>query len=228
LAKHGSSRVSTQRLGRNALLEHAARWLQFLVDRGRRCDGLLQPAQTWEAQYAAGRWDYLGQLPELARFSILAGYICHLKPGGAVLDAGCGQGILLGRLPSACYSRYVGIDVSGSAIAVAQKQQCERSRFFAVDCEEYSPQEHFDVIVFNEVLCCLRDPLSTVERYARSLNPDGLLLVSLCTAARGSATILWRLKRAYATVDEVEVVHGGSKISWVCAALRRISAAAGA
>jgi 2-polyprenyl-3-methyl-5-hydroxy-6-metoxy-1,4-benzoquinol methylase len=212
--------VRSQSVGRHALLEHAARWLQLLLDRGRRSDGLLQSAQTWEAQYAAGRWDFLGQLSELSRFSILAGYIWHLKPGGAVLDVGCGQGVLLRRLPSSSYSRYVGIDVSGSAVSAAQKQQNERSTFLAADCENYSPAEQFDVIVFNEVLCCLRDPLRTVERYARSLNPNGLLLVSMCTAARGSATILWRLKRTYATVDEVRVAHKGRKVSWVCSALR--------
>jgi len=65
-----------------------------------------------------------------------------------------------------------------------------------------------------------RDPLRTVERYATSLNRGGLLLVSMCTAGRGSATILWRLKRTYATVDEIRVVHAGRKVSWVCAALR--------
>ncbi len=207
-------------MGRRALLEPVARWLRLLVDRGRRSDGLLQSAETWEAQYAAGRWDFLAQLSELARFSVLAGYICHLKPGGAVLDTGCGQGVLLRRLPSSCYSRYVGIDVSGSAISVAQAQGNERSTFLAADCAEYSPAEQFDVIVFNEVLCCLRDPLRTVERYTRSLNPGGLLLVSMCTAARGSATILRRLKRAYATVDAVRVLHSGRKVSWVCTALR--------
>jgi len=212
--------VSTQDVGRYALLKHAARRLRLLVERGRRPDSLLQSAQTWEAQYAAGRWDFLAELSELARFSVLAGYICHLKPGGTVLDTGCGQGVLLRRLPRSCYSRYVGIDVSGSAISVAQEHGNECSTFLAADCEEYSPAEYFDVIVFNEVLCCLRDPLRTVERYVRSLNPGGLLLVSLCTAARGSATILSRLKRAYATVDEVRVVHGGRKVSWVCTALR--------
>ncbi len=201
-------------------MEHAGRWLQSLVDRGRRSDGLLQSAQTWDAQYGAGRWDFLAELSELARFSVLAGYICQLKAGGSVLDTGCGQGVLLRRLPSACYSRYLGIDISASAIAVAQRQQNERSAFLAADCDEYSPSEYFDVIVFNEVLCCLRDPLRTVERYARSLNPGGLLLVSMCTAARGSATILWRLKRTYATVDEVRVAHSGRKVSWVCTALR--------
>jgi 2-polyprenyl-3-methyl-5-hydroxy-6-metoxy-1,4-benzoquinol methylase len=212
--------VSTQNVGRYALLEHAARWLKLRLDRGRQSDSLLQSAQTWEAQYAAGKWDFLAELSELARFSVLAGYICHLKPGASVLDTGCGQGVLLRRLPSSCYSKYVGIDLSDSAISVAQQHANERSTFLAADCEEYSPAEHFDVMVFNEVLCCLRDPLRTVERYVRSLNPGGLLLVSLCTAARGSSTLLSQLKRAYATVDEVRVVHSGRNVTWVCTALR--------
>lgn len=190
------------------------------MDRGRRSDGLLQSAQTWEAQYAAGKWDYLTELSELSRFSVLAGYICHLKPGAAVLDTGCGQGALLRRLPSDSYSRYVGIDLSASAISVASQQQNERSTFLEADCELYSPEQRFDVIVFNEVLCCLRDPLQTVERYTRFLNPGGLVLVSLCSAARGSTTVLWRLGQAYATVDEVRLTHSARKVTWVCTALR--------
>ena len=212
--------MSTSSVGPNTFLEHAGRWLQSLVDRGRRSDGLLQSAQTWEAQYAAGKWDFLAELSELSRFSILAGYICHLKPGGAVLDTGCGQGALLRRLPADSYSRYVGIDLSASAIAVARKHQGERSTFLAADCDDYFPEERFDVMVFNEVLCCLRDPLGTVERYVHSLNSGGLILVSLCTAARGSATILWRLRRAYDTVDEVRLVHSRRKVAWLCTALR--------
>ena len=206
--------------GRRGPLDRAARALQWFLDRRRRTDGLLQSANTWEAQYASGRWDYLGRLPELARFSVLAGYICHLKPGGAVLDIGCGQGTLLRRLPDSAYSSYVGIDVSPSAIATAQERQPKNSTFVAADCEVYVPAGNFDVLVFNEVLCCLREPLHTVEGYARSLNPGGLLLVSLCTAAHGSATVLWQLKRAFALVDEVRISHVGRNVSWVCAALR--------
>src|ERR1700727_1926488 len=121
-------------MGRYALLKHAARRLRLLVARGHGSDSLLQSAQTWEAQYAAGRWDFLAQLSELARFSVLAGYICHLKPGGAVLDTGCGQGVLLRRLPRSSYSRYVGIDLSASAISVAQEHGNDCSTFLAADC----------------------------------------------------------------------------------------------
>ena len=124
------------------------------------------------------------------------------------------------RIRSCESGRGTGAPSNASAIAVAQKHQNERSTFLAADCENYSPAERFDVIVFSEVLCCLRDPLQTVERYARCLNPEGLLLLSLCTAARGAGTILWRLKRAYTTVDEVRVIHSGRNVSWMCAALR--------
>ena len=212
--------MNTQNVSRFALLERAARWLKVRLDRGAGPDSLLQSAQTWEAQYAAGKWDFLAELSELARFSVLAGYICHLKPGGSVLDTGCGQGVLLRRLPSSCYSKYVGIDLSESAISVAQQHANERSTFLAADCEEYLPTQQFDVIVFNEVLCCLRDPLRTVDRYARALNPGGVLLVSLCTAGRGTGKVLSGLKQAYATVDEVRIVHSGRKVSWLCTALR--------
>lgn len=220
LRKHGPGSVRSHGLGRLALIDLAARWLQLLSDRARRSDGLLQSAQSWEAQYAAGRWDFLAELSELGRFSVLAGYIGHLKPGGAVLDVGCGQGALLRRLPSARCSSYLGIDLSEAAIRVARKQHDERSNFLVADCEDYSPAQRFDVIVFNEVLCCLREPLRAVERYARSLQPAGLLLVSLCTAARGSATILRRLERTYPVVDEVRVLHRGRNVSWVCVVLR--------
>jgi 2-polyprenyl-3-methyl-5-hydroxy-6-metoxy-1,4-benzoquinol methylase len=212
--------MNAQNVGRFALLERAARWVKSRLDRGTGPDSLLQSAQTWEAQYAAGRWDFLAELSELARFSVLAGYICHLKPGGSVLDTGCGQGVLLRRLPSSCYSKYVGIDLSESAIAVAQQHANERSTFLAADCEEYLPTQQFDVIVFNEVLCCLRDPLRTVNEYARALKPGGVLLVSLCTAGRGTDKVLSGLKQAYATIDEVRIVHSGRKVSWLCTALR--------
>ena len=212
--------MSTQNAGRYEFLEHAARWLKLRLTRDRQPDSLLQSPQTWEAQYAAGKWDFLAELSELARFSVLAGYICHLKPGGSVLDTGCGQGVLLRRLPSSCYSKYVGIDLSESAISVAQQHANERSSFLVADCEEYLPTQQFDVIVFNEVLCCLRDPLRTVDRYARALNPGGVLLVSLCTAGLGTGKVLSGLKQAYATVDEVRIDHGGRKVSWICTALR--------
>jgi len=205
---------------RPAFLRHVARWLRARLDRRRESDGLLQSAATWEAQYAAGRWDYLAGLSELSRFSVLAGYVWHLRPGGAVLDVGCGQGTLLSRLPPSAYSRYVGVDISPSAISAAQKLQNERSTFLAADCEQFAPPEQFDVIIFNEVLSVLREPERTLERYSHALRDGGLILVSTCTTARGGRAMLGQLKRTFSTVDETRLIHHGTGLSWTCTALR--------
>ena len=190
------------------------------MERQPQSDVLTQSAQAWEAQYASGRWDYLSRLSELSRYSVLVGYICHLRPGGVVLDAGCGQGVLLSRLPDFAYSKYVGIDVSETAIAAARKLTHGPRDFVVSDCEGYTPGEQFDVIVFNEVLYCLRDPLAVVERYTRSLRADGVMLVSMCTAARGASEIFERLIAEYPSADRTRVTHGQTKLSWDCAAFR--------
>jgi 2-polyprenyl-3-methyl-5-hydroxy-6-metoxy-1,4-benzoquinol methylase len=148
------------------------------------------------------------------------GYVCHFSPGGVVLDAGCGQGVLLRRLPDSAYSKYVGIDMSESAIAAARELKNGPRSFLVSDCESYTPTDRFDVIVFNEVLYCFRDPLAVVRRYSRSLNDGGVLLVSMCTAAQGADAILERLRAEYAVVDETRVTHGETRLSWDCAALR--------
>ena len=201
-------------------VETISRWLRSRFERQPQSDVLSQSPQAWEAQYAAGKWDYLARLSELSRYSVLVGYICHLQPGGVVLDAGCGQGVLLSRLPDFAYSKYVGIDVSETAIMEARKLEKGPRDFLVTNCEGYDPGEPFDVIVFNEVLYCLRDPLAVVERYTRSLRADGVVLVSMCTAARGADAILERLLTEYLPVDQTRVTHGQTGISWDCAAFR--------
>jgi SAM-dependent methyltransferase len=198
------------------ILQSATRWIGSHFRRGR--NDALPTADTWNAQYESGRWTYLGQLSELSRYSVLVGYMVHLKPGGAVLDVGCGEGVLLKRLEPHGYSRYVGVDLSSSAIAGLAERQSERLSFFAADGEYYVPMEQFDIIIFNEVLYFFRDPIGAVERYASSLRSGGILLVSICTCRKGDA-ILERLKEAYAVLDETRVTHADNQWSWICAAL---------
>jgi hypothetical protein len=50
--------------------------------------------EEWEKQYLFGKWKFMNQIDELALYSVIVGYIEYLKPGGAILDVGCGEGIL--------------------------------------------------------------------------------------------------------------------------------------
>jgi 2-polyprenyl-3-methyl-5-hydroxy-6-metoxy-1,4-benzoquinol methylase len=178
-------------------------------------------AATWDEQYVAGRWAYLGELAEMARFSVLAGYLRHFKPGGAILDVGCGEGVLAERLPRGDYRRYVGVDLSAAAIEQAGRSLAPSASWIAADAQTYAPTERFDAIVFNEVVYFFSDPAATVERYAGALNDGGILLFSINTAFRGGTAILADLKRRYATLDETRVTHGDNDWSWVCTALAR-------
>src|SRR6266566_1558759 len=74
-------------------LQIATRWIGSHFRRGQ--NHVLPTVDIWNAQYESGRWTYLGRLSELSRYSVLVGYMVHFKPGGAVLDVGCGEGILL-------------------------------------------------------------------------------------------------------------------------------------
>src|SRR6185437_5232765 len=64
-------------------------------------------------EYARGRWDYLGQLPEMARYAVISGYCTYGDDVSSVLDLGCGAGLLRRWLRPLGLVRYVGVDVSG-------------------------------------------------------------------------------------------------------------------
>ena len=178
-------------------------------------------AQTWDAQYASDHWAYVGQLPEVARFGVLVGYLRHFVPGGSILDLGCGEGFLAQKLHSSDYARYVGVDFAPAAIEKATGLRLPNAAFTTADIDTYTPpsNERFDAIVFTESLCYLPDPLRTVGRYAPHLNDRGIVLVSMNVNFRGGSDIVRRLTEQYATLDEVRLAHADRNRSWVCAVL---------
>ena len=176
-----------------------------------------KPREDWDAQYLAKEWAYMERLDELSRYAVIVGYIAHLKPQGAVLDVGCGEGILFSRYQPYGYARYVGLDISGVAIAKLIPKQNAHTAFLQADAEAYQPQELFDVIVFNEAQYYFHDPLSAFGRYAQALNQGGLMILSTYTASRRAMVILRQLKTHYQLVDETKTTQGAK--SWLCTVL---------
>lgn len=182
---------------------------------------LRSSSEKLDAEYAAGKWEYLGGLEELARFSVVAGYCRFLKPGGAILELGCGEGLLLERLEERSFSRYVGVDVSAEAIRRAVNRSGGVGSFFSADAATYAPAGPFDLVVFNEVLEYFDDPLATVARYELALASDALLVVSMFDGLdTARARHIWkRLGKRYAVVDRTRVTSA-AELSWTIKVLR--------
>jgi 2-polyprenyl-3-methyl-5-hydroxy-6-metoxy-1,4-benzoquinol methylase len=169
---------------------------------------------VWETEYRDGRWNFLARLDQLSHYSVLVGYVEYLHPQGAILDVGCGQGLLFDRLRPYGDRRYLGLDVSEAALAPLRSCEDDRTRFLRTDAETYVPTDRYDVIVFNESLYYFGDPLAVVARYVGALNPGGVLMVSVYERPRRARAILSRLHATYRLLDETRVTQGGR--SWRC------------
>jgi SAM-dependent methyltransferase len=184
--------------------------------------------EKMDSDYAHGKWDYLRGLDELGRFSILVGYLHFLKPGGRILEIGCGEGILQERLDPARYARYLGVDISAEAIRRAASRTADDGRisFVCADAAAWQPDERFDLIVFNECLEYFDDPLGVVRRYEPGLVPGGLFLVSMFTGVDTARTRrIWKwLESVYAVEDRTRVTNRAG-LSWILEVLRPCASA---
>lgn len=156
-------------------------------------DGLIAVAEARQwiertrrsmtAHYATGQWSYLGDLAEAARYGIVAAYVRAANLNGAVLDAGCGEGVLLDHLPADLVAEYHGLDISSEALG--RHRGIGGPQGFAVHLvcaplEEYRPPAglSFSAIIFNEVLYYAQDPLAALRRYKPLLQDGGIAIVS--------------------------------------------------
>ena len=168
----------------------------------------------WENQYESGTWAYLNQLSELGRYSIIIGYLTELKPRAAVLDVGCGEGILFSRYRPYGYARYVGIDISAAALAKLLPAQDDSTTFICADAESYMPGDIFDAVIFNETLYYFDAPLAVFDRYAGAVHGHGIMIVSTYAGSLRARSILRALKANYPLIDETRISHSG--LSWAC------------
>jgi 2-polyprenyl-3-methyl-5-hydroxy-6-metoxy-1,4-benzoquinol methylase len=174
--------------------------------------------EAWDDQYKRGDWDYMGRLQESSRYSAIVGYITMLQREGALLDVGCGEGILYERIKHlGCL--YTGLDISEIAICRLQARYKDASaKFLTADADLYDPNLLFDLIVFNESLYYLQQPLKALQRYAAALKPHGILIVSTYMDSRRARAILRDVKEAFLVLDETKTTQGS--MSWLCTVLK--------
>lgn len=190
-------------------------WLEFHQRRSRH----RHTTQMWDREYREGRWERLGELSELAHFSILGGYFRTLVPaGGSFLDVGCGEGLLLPHV--ACHAgRYLGIDVEAAIrLAIERRQVISPGAEFRVgDMNVFAPSERFDAIAFCESIYYLDHRVERLQRYFKALTSHGVLLVSC--HSRSKHNVIWSdLESICDTIDSVQVLNGS--VAWNVRAMR--------
>jgi SAM-dependent methyltransferase len=79
----------------------------------------MKSAARWDADFKAGKLDFLRRPAELKRFTEIAAMIgraARLHGPVEVADIGSGEGLLLAQLNPASVKRYIAIDISGVAL----------------------------------------------------------------------------------------------------------------
>jgi 2-polyprenyl-6-hydroxyphenyl methylase/3-demethylubiquinone-9 3-methyltransferase len=197
-----------------------AAWSDRLVRRleahSRRGD-LPASAAAWNEQYSAGKWSYLRDPAELARYGVLVAFCERLTPCRRILDVGCGEGILRDLLRRGEDQRYLGIDVSNVAIEAARRRAGAGDEFRVDDAETFATDERFDAVVLNESLYYLHDPLGQAGRYLELAADGGVLIVSMFESTRTRA-ILRALERRLAHARSLRLE--GERGAWLLAAFQ--------
>src|SRR5260370_5405430 len=122
-------------------------------------------APVVDDEYACGRWDYLKNLEEMARYAVISGYCEYGGDVSSVLDLGCGSGVLRHWLRRLGKIEYVGGDLSKVAIETAKQEWTDGlTDFIAMDIPTYVPDRKVDIILFNEVLYYFDQPADILRR----------------------------------------------------------------
>ena len=177
--------------------------------------------QLLDREYADGVWDYLADLPELGRFSVLAGYCQALVERPNILEIGCGEGLLAEKLCTARIASYIGVDISQTAVDRARKKRIPNMTFVAADAAGFQPSATHNLILFTECLEYFDDPLALVQRYEPSLADRGFIIVSMFIGVdTNRSKRIWKmLSRSYSTFDETSVSNSRG-LSWIIRVLR--------
>ncbi len=188
----------------------------------RRLIGSRRPkaGRDWEWEYSEGKWDLLSGMDEMARYWIVAGY-CSQVQLPAILDVGCGPGVLEERLRLLPYGSYTGIDISKTALRAARSKIPESCRLVCADFHEIALRDHFDRIVFMESLESDSPVGSILSNYVSLLTANGRIVISLFDGAQRNATgRFWKeVRNGFHIEDATRVENLPTGKSWTIASI---------
>jgi 2-polyprenyl-3-methyl-5-hydroxy-6-metoxy-1,4-benzoquinol methylase len=177
--------------------------------------------EKWEQQFRQNGWDFLKSELELPRYSVISSYMKQLGRPISLLDVGCGEGLIVGFCDREWLASYSGLDPSRTALDRIENL-LPTDRLICSALEEFSTEQRFDVILFNEVLYYTSDPESHLNRFRDYLNPGGFVLISafknsglFACNSRGIRSVWSLIERCtWKKTAQVVITDIQHKLSW--------------
>jgi 2-polyprenyl-3-methyl-5-hydroxy-6-metoxy-1,4-benzoquinol methylase len=113
-----------------------------------------------------------------ARWQACCDLLPNFRPGGILLEIGCGNGGYLRRLRELGWRNLKGVELVPRAAAAARSLGFEVQEASVEEALKMYPDQHFDVIVSSMVMEHLLNPFETAKLIANKLKPGGELLFS--------------------------------------------------
>ena len=168
----------------------------------------------WNEEFADGRWEYLKNDRQTTRYKAIMDILAKHKTKPAILDVGCGEGILVDHLiqKKIDFSDYLGLDISSQAITKAQHHH-PTVKFETADAEKYIASSGYDIIIFNECIYYFRNPLLVLHNFERYLNKNGIYIMSVFNN-KNYFQILDSIRKSY-PCNESKIVSDGISDRWI-------------
>lgn len=136
----------------------------------------LQEATWWDEWLAANRATHSDYSDRL--ISKVIDTIQELKLSNIdLLEIGCGTGLFADRIQNRC-SRYLGLDISPAAIALARDRVAPLN-FEVADFVTYDVEDHtFDLVVVIDTMAYITDQPAAARKIFRALRPGGVAVLT--------------------------------------------------
>jgi 2-polyprenyl-3-methyl-5-hydroxy-6-metoxy-1,4-benzoquinol methylase len=161
--------------------------------------------RLWNAEFSAGRWDYLDKKGQDSVHHEIEKYANQ----GAVLDLGCGWGNIGIELKPSAYSFYTGVDISDIVIEKARNKaistgRADRNEYRQSDILTFLPERQYTVILFGDSIYYvpLAQIIPLLKRYSQYIDNAGVFIVRIFDARGKLRRIVDLIESHFEVVDK--------------------------
>jgi len=137
----------------------------------------IYPSNYYSYDFAKKLGPFVMRFKAFTERAKVRAYDPYLRAGARVLDIGCGDGHLLRQIGDASPHALAleGVELAGDAVNAARAHGI---RVYPGRIEEVElPERSFDLVIMNQLIEHVRDPVDVLRRVARALAPGGHLFI---------------------------------------------------